>query len=118
MQKNAVPNPASFLWTKQREGQTVTKRRLVAKHRISASFGMGGLLIPDPQTTVEGLQINLLQKLFKKELNNDDNHLLQLTKSILLDTRRPSINDHLDLGPKEWEKTSRLVKSKNLSQAF
>ena len=56
----------SFLWTKQREGQTVAKRRLVAKNRISASFGMGGLQIPDPQTTVEGLQINLLQKLFKR----------------------------------------------------
>ena len=110
----------SFLWTKQREGQTVAKRRLVAKNRISASFGMGGLQIPDPQTTVEGLQINLLQKLFKKELYNDDNHLLQLTKSILLDAGHPSINDHLNLGPKEWEKTSRLIRNKNLvlSQAF
>ena len=34
--------------------------------------------------------------------------------------RRPSINDHFDLGPKEWEKTSCLVKNKNLilSQAY
>ena len=100
--------------------QTISKRRLVAKNRISASFGMGGLQIPDPQTTVEGLQINLLQKLSKKEINNEDNHLLRLTKSILLDARRPSINDHFNLGPKEWEKTSRVVKNKNLilSQAF
>ena len=81
---------------------------------------MGGLQIPDPQMTVEGLQINLLQKLSKKEINNEDNHLLRLTKSILLDARRPSINDHFNLGPKEWEKTSRVVKNKNLilSQAF
>ena len=65
---------------------------------------MGGLQIPDPQTTVEGLQINLIQKLSKKEINKEYNHLLRLTESILLDARRPSINDQFNLGPKEWEK--------------
>ena len=97
-----------FLWTKQKEGPTVSKRRLVAKNRISASFGMGGLQIPDPQTTVEGLQINLIQKLSKKEINKEYNHLLRLTESILLDARRPSINDHFNLGPKEWSRTKIL----------
>ena len=57
----------SFLWTRQKEGQTVGKRILVSKKRVSASFGMGGLQIPDPETTIQGTQINLLQKIFTQK---------------------------------------------------
>jgi hypothetical protein len=37
-----------FLWTRQVDGHTKQKRRLVAKKRISAGLEMGGLGIQNP----------------------------------------------------------------------
>ena len=54
---------------RQKEGQTVQKRQLVAKNRIVANLEMGGLQIPHPQQTKQGLQQNFIQKLFKKTLS-------------------------------------------------
>jgi hypothetical protein len=55
-----------FLWTKQQDGETVQKRRLVAKDRIPASFNRGELQVPHPDDTAEELQLNLLQKIQNK----------------------------------------------------
>jgi hypothetical protein len=52
-----------FLWTKQMDGRTIQKRRLVAKKRISAWLKMRGLGIPHPDETIKGFQQNLLQKM-------------------------------------------------------
>jgi hypothetical protein len=41
-----------FLWTKQVDGQTKQKRRLVARKRLSAGLGMGGLGILQPDETI------------------------------------------------------------------
>jgi hypothetical protein len=46
--------------------ETLQKRRLVARKRLSASFGMSGLQIQLPEETAEGLQINLIQKYHQK----------------------------------------------------
>ncbi len=51
---------------KQHDGQTIQKRRLVAKDRIPASFNRGGLQVPHPDDTAEGLHLNLLQKIQNK----------------------------------------------------
>jgi hypothetical protein len=53
-----MDNLMMFMWTKQKDGQTIQKRKLVAKKRLFASYKMGGLQINDPTTTLEGLQIN------------------------------------------------------------
>ena len=62
----------SFLWTRQIDGEQIQKRRTVAKNRISASIELGGLNIPHPRNVVKGLQINLIQKLFQKEMTGRD----------------------------------------------
>jgi hypothetical protein len=55
-----------FLWTKQQDGETIQKRRLFAKDRIPASFNKGGLQVPLPADTAEGLHLNRLQKIQNK----------------------------------------------------
>ncbi len=57
----------SFLWTQSENGTTVQKRRLVATKRLSASFDKGGLQIPHPSETAEGLRLNLIQKYFNQQ---------------------------------------------------
>jgi hypothetical protein len=53
-----------FLWTKQVDGRTALKRRLVAKKHISAGMEMGGLGIPHPDETIQGFRQNLIQKIY------------------------------------------------------
>ncbi len=55
-----------FLWTRQEEGAKIQKRRLIAKDRISASFEKGGLQLPHPADTADGLHLSLLQKIYNK----------------------------------------------------
>jgi hypothetical protein len=43
----------SFLWTRSANSETIKKRWLVSKRRLSASFGLGGLQIPHPSETAE-----------------------------------------------------------------
>ena len=56
----------SFLWTKQEAGITKQKRRLVAKDRISAGCEMGGLSVNTPAQMMDGMQQNLIQKIYRK----------------------------------------------------
>jgi hypothetical protein len=55
-----------FLWTRQQEGQSKQKQRLVAKIRLGAGLEMGGLGIQSIENTVQGFQQNLVQKIYKK----------------------------------------------------
>ncbi len=57
-----------FFWTKQCEGETMHKRRRVARPRIAADLHMGGLNVPTFQTLAEGFRLNLLQRIYKREL--------------------------------------------------
>ncbi len=52
-----------FLWTKQVDGQTTQKRRLVARKCITAGLEMGGLGIPHPDEIIQWFRQNLLQKI-------------------------------------------------------
>ena len=111
----------SFLWTHQKEGQTVQKRRLVAKNRIAANLEMGGQQIFHPQQTIQGLQQNLIQKLFKKTLSQEETKLLQLLESALISIGRPSLETHAyHFGPQQWERTAKLLEQQNVmfAQAF
>jgi hypothetical protein len=60
----------SFLRTRQVDGQTKQKRRLVAKKPLSAGLEMGGLGIPHPDKTIRGFQQNLIQKIYKTGFHN------------------------------------------------
>jgi hypothetical protein len=64
-----------LLWTRQLEGQTKQKRRLVARKRLGAGLGMGGLGIQPIENTVQGFQQNLVQKSTKERIK------LQMTPS-------------------------------------
>jgi hypothetical protein len=55
-----------FLWTKQSDGVTTQKRRLVAKNPLSAGLEMGGLNLQSLEHTIQGFQQNLIQKIYKK----------------------------------------------------
>ncbi len=53
-----------LLWTRQLDGQTKQKRRLVARKRLGAGLEMGGLGIQPIENMVQGFQQNLLQKIY------------------------------------------------------
>jgi hypothetical protein len=114
----------SFLWTRQDKGQTKQKRRLIAKERISAPHTVGGLQISETAKTMEGFRLNLLQRIYKRiqySTRFPPSLLPTVMNSTLSQIKRPSLQQHVQyLGPKEWEKTSLLLKSHNLlfSQCF
>ena len=104
----------SFLWTKQKDGQTVRKRSLVSKKRLHGSHEVGGLNIPNLADIVTGLHQNLIQKLYKKSQTDPDNLLLQLLEDLLTRTGRPSLRSHVEhLGPVLWRKTATALARHN-----
>jgi hypothetical protein len=113
-----------FLWTRQMDGETIQKRRLVTKGRIPASHHKGGLQVPHPKQTMQGLHLNLLQKIYNRirEPNRYPASLLpQILQETLNDANCPSLSEHLEyLGPERWEKTAVKLERRNLlfSQAF
>jgi hypothetical protein len=110
-----------LLWTRQFEGQTKQKQRLVAKKRLGAGLAMGGLGIQPIENTVQGFQQNLLQKIYKR-VNQPANALLpRLLNRLLLRVHRPSLEDHVEqLGPQQWKLTAVRLEQKNkmFAQAF
>ena len=110
-----------FMWTKQKNSITLQKRRLVSKTRVHASHVMGGLQIPLVKDTLQGLHMNLLQKMYKLHLQDPENLLHHLLTDLLYRTNRPTLSTHLKAyGPLGWEKTARNLQTHNLmfSQAF
>ena len=113
-----------FLWTRQQEGAKIQKRRLIAKNRISASFEKGGLQVPHPTDTADGLHLNLLQRVYniiRTPARYPSSQLPNIFQETLQDAGCPSLQYHLEnLGPDKWERTAAKIKNKNLlfSQAF
>ncbi len=97
LQKEAL----SFLWTRQVDGNTVGKRRLVAKNRIAASHSMGGLQVQHPAEHAGSLQLNLIQKIYQDTRNNQRKSTLpSLLSELLRRVNRPTLEDHVQqLGP-------------------
>jgi hypothetical protein len=97
-----------LLWTRQFEGQTKQKRRLVAKKRLGAGLAMGGLGIQPIENTVQGFQQNLLQKIYKRVNQPANGSLLpRLLDRLLLRVHRPNLEDHVErLGPQQWKLTA------------
>ncbi len=69
----------TFLWTRQKEGVRLQKRRMVSKQRINASHEMGGLEIPLVEHTISGLHCNLIQRIYKNMIRDEGNLTLKLT---------------------------------------
>ncbi len=113
-----------FLWTRQQKGKKIQKRRLIAKNRISASFKKGGLQVPRPADTADGLHLNLLQKIYNKIRLPDrypDSLLPNILHETLQDAGCPSFQYYLEnLGPDKWERTATKINNITLlfSQAF
>jgi hypothetical protein len=99
-----------FFWTKQVDGHTKQKRRLVAKKRISAGLEMGGLGIRHPDETIQGFQLNLLQKIYKQGRAHPAGNLPSILTVLLARANRPSLAEHiLRLGPKQWKITGQRL---------
>ncbi len=107
-----------FLWTRQEQGEEKHKRRLVAKDRIAASHHKGGLQVPHPMETAEGLHLNILQKIYRKILAPDrtpQSLLPQILLEVLQEANCTTLREHLEqYGPTQWEKTAQKIKSHNL----
>jgi hypothetical protein len=104
----------SFLWTRTENDMTIQKRRLVAEKRLSASFDKGGLQIPHPEETAEGLRLNLLQKYYRKISNNQPTMFSRIITQILQGSGRPALTEHINhMGPQEWYKTSQKIMNTN-----
>jgi hypothetical protein len=99
-----------FLWTKQVDGHTKQKRRLVAKKRISAGIEMGGLGIQHPDEIIQGFQLNLLQKIHKQGRAHLAGNLPSILTGLLDRANRPSLAEHiLRFGPKQWKITGQRL---------
>jgi len=114
----------TFFWTKQVEGVTFQKRRLVAKNRLPAEHSVGGLQVPLLSTTATSFRLNLLQRIYKRM--GHPPHLPPSTLPIIMESLlqmagRPTLLDHVErLGPLQWRKTATMLKQRNLlfSQIF
>ncbi len=90
-----------FLWSKTVNQETVQKRRLVSRKRLSASFDKGGLEIQHPNEVAAGLRINLVQKLYKRNVTARTT-LNDIIDQMLIIRGRPSVQEHIHkLGPTE-----------------
>jgi hypothetical protein len=99
-----------FLWTKQVDGRTTQKRRLVARKRIAAGLEMGGLGIPHPDEIIQGFRQNLIQKIVKQSRNNPASCLPRILAGLLARANRPSLEEHIQsLGPKQWRSTGNRI---------
>jgi hypothetical protein len=111
----------SFLWTRTENDTTIQKRRLVAAECLSASFDKGGLQIPHPEETAEGLRLNLLQKYFRKISSNQPTMFSHIIMQILQGAGRPDLTEHINhMCLHEWHKTSLKIMNTNpmLGEAF
>jgi hypothetical protein len=88
-----------FLWTRQEDGEKIQKRRFVAKDRIPASFNRGGLQVPHPADTAEGLHLNLLQKIqnrIRLPKRFPPSHLPTILEETLRAAGCPTYTQHLE----------------------
>jgi hypothetical protein len=106
-----------FFWTKQCEGETIHKRRRVARPRIAADLHMGGLNVPTFQTLAEGFRLNLLQRIYKRELfphKYPASHLPGILAHLLREKGRPTLQTHMAcLGPLDWGETAAAISPHN-----
>ncbi len=82
---------------------------------------IGGLQIPHPEETSEGLHLNFMQKYSRKM--NDEQHTkyTHVIEQVLRRAGRPDLNKHVNkMGPGEWMKTSTKISNVNpmLREAF
>jgi hypothetical protein len=112
----------SFLWTRQVDGNTVWKRRLVAKNRMAASHSMGGMQVQHPAEYAGSLQLNLIHRIYHGTCNNQRQSILpSLLGELLRRVNRPTLEDHVQqLGPVQWAANGKLLADHNLllSQSF
>ncbi len=100
-----------FLWTKQVNGRTPQKRRLVSKKRISAGLEMGGLGIPHHDETIQGFRQNLIQKIYRQ---NPSAHLPTILAGLLVRANRPGLPEHIQhCGPRQWRSTGNRLQPWN-----
>jgi hypothetical protein len=66
----------NFLWTRQADGNTVGKRRMVAKNRKAASHSLGGLQVQHPAEHAGSLQFNLIHRIYHDTQNNQRQSIL------------------------------------------
>jgi hypothetical protein len=111
-----------LLWTRQLDGHTKQKRRLVAKKRLGAGLATGGLGIQPIENTVQGFQQNLLQKIYRRVNQPANGSLLpRVLNNLLLRVHRPSIEDYVEqMSPQQWNLTTMRLERKNkmFAQAF
>ncbi len=112
-----------MLWTRQIDGRTKQKRRLVARSRLGAGLEMGGLGIQPIENTVQGFQQNLLQKIYRRGANElaTGSLLPRILNALLVRVNSLSLEDHVErCGPQQWLRTASRIEQKNkmLAQAF
>ena len=113
-----------FFWRRKCEGETIQKRRGAARPRITSDLHMGGLNVPTFQTLAEGFHLNLLKRIYKRELfphKYPESHLPGILARLLREKGRPSLQVHIaHLGPTEWVETAAAIASHNklLGRAF
>jgi hypothetical protein len=93
----------------------------MAAKRLSASFDKGGLQIPHPEETAEGLWLNLIQKYLCKINNDQHSKYSRIILQVVSRAGRPDLNEQVKrMGSQEWTKTSTKISNVNpmLGEAF
>jgi hypothetical protein len=104
-----------MLWTRQIDGQTKKKRRLVARSRLGAGLEMGGLGVQPIENTVQGFQQNLLQKIYCRGVNElaTGSLLPRILNALLIRVNSLSLEDHVErCGPQQWLRTALRIEQK------
>ncbi len=112
-----------MLWTRQVDGQTKQKQRLVARSRLGAGLEIGGLGVQPLENTVQGFQQNLLQKIYRRGANElaTGSLLPCILNGLLIRVNCLSLEDHVErCGPQQWMRTALRLEQKNkmFAQAF
>ena len=110
-----------FLWTRQKEGQTRQRRIRVSKRRLAASLDMGGLNIAAPAENAKGFRMNLIQRIYMREMQEIPTQLPSILHELLTRAGAASLQQHVtDMGPTEWRKTGEKIARSNsmLGMAF
>ena len=94
------------IWTKQtKEG--VTSRTEISQDRLGQPIRYGGLNIPHPETIVKTLRFIWVRRSFQQ--NTPNTNWSVLLDLLLTEIHRPTMYQHLTLGPNEWSHTAYLL---------
>ena len=98
-------------WTRARMQEPYRSYRVhIAKARVNQPVEYGGMSIPNPSNQMKVIRMSWIRKF-------TEDHQVQgwciILEQWLSELRRPPLQQHMWIGPKEWRKTARKMEEKS-----